>query len=312
MKLAKLAKLCNLVIAGDKKKKIRSLAYASEARAEDMAVVFSARELEDTKASVVLAEPVMCCDTDKTLVYSDYGGIFTAVSEIIHVFIQAGYYKDYRSMPHYISRENGVLIGRHVKIGNHSEIYPGVTIGDDVYIGEYCCIEPNVFIGSGTYIGHNCIIHSGARIGVSSFLHYDEKGKTGCFSGIGLTILGNGVQVGSNTVIQRGTLSDTIIEDGVLIGNLVVVGHDVKIGRDSQISCQTGLAGRSMIGSHVNLMGQSGVSENVRVEDFSIILGKSAATRHVARGQIISGRHGRENEEELRIQAFLRRKYRRK
>ena len=235
----------------------------------------------------------------------------TATAKIIKIFTQAGYYKNYQRKPVYIEKEKGVFIGKHVKIEKYTDIYPNVTIGDDVYIGKNCCIEPNVFIGSGTYIGNNCIIHSGARIGASSFLHYDENGQAKCFLGAGITILGNDVQVGHNTIIQRGTISDTVIEDRVLIGNLVVIGHDVKIGNDSHISCQAGLAGRSIVGAHVKIMGQAGIAEKVQIEDYAKILAKSSVTKKVYKGKTISGAYGREHKKEMKLQASLRKHYRR-
>lgn len=310
MKLQELAELCQLTVAGSSNQEVYSITYADEALKNDIAVAFSIRELKNTQAKVVLTEPVIC-DTDKTLVYCNYGSIFATVVKIVQIFTQQGYYKDYQHIPAYTKKGPGIYIGKHVKIGKHSDIYPNVTIGDNVYIGKNCHIEPGVYIGSGTYIGDDCIIHSGAQIGASSFLHYDEAGEAQCFLGTGITILGNGVQVGYNTVIQRGTISDTIIENRVLVGNLVVVGHDVKIGHDSHIVCQSGLAGRSVIGSHVKIMGQSGIGEGIKVEDFANVLAKTLATKNVHKGKTISGTYGREHKEDLKIRALLRKRYRR-
>lgn len=310
MKLKKLAELCRLTVAGSGDQEVYSITYADEALENDIAVAFSIRELKNTQAKIVLTEPVIC-DTDKTLVYCNYGSIFAAVAKIVQIFTQLGYYKEYQHMPAYTEKSPGFYIGKHVKIGKHSAIYPNVTIGDDVHIGKNCRIEAGVYIGSGTYIGNDCIIHSGARIGASSFLHYDEDGRAQCFLGAGITILGNSVQIGYNTIIQRGTISDTVIEDRVLVGNLVVVGHDVKIGHDSHIVCQAGLAGRSVIGSHVRIMGQSGIAEGIEVEDFANVLAKTIATKNVHKGKTISGAYGREHKEELKIQALLRKRYRR-
>lgn len=310
MKLKELAELCQLTIVGNMEQEVCSIAYADEATKNDMGVAFSSHDVRQTQASVVLTEPIIC-DTNKTLVYCNYGGILTAVEKIVQIFIKLGYCKDYHRMPIYQDKGQGILVGTHIEIGKDSNIYPHVTIGDDVHIGKHCHIEPDVFIGSGTYIGNGCIIHSGARIGTSSFLHYDEKSRAKCFLGIGITILGDDVQVGCNTIIQRGTLSDTIIEDRVLIGNLVVIGHDVKIGNDSHISCQAGLAGRAVIGSHVKIMGQAGIAEKINVEDYASILAKSSATKIVLKGKVISGLYGREHKEEMKIQALLRKRYRR-
>ena len=198
------------------------------------------------------------------------------------------------------------MCGSNVKIGEGTIIEPFVTIGDDVEIGENCLIESNVSIESGSVIGNNCVIHSGARIGAKSFLHYDENGEAKCFFGIGRTILNDGVQVGYNSIIQRGTLSETIIGERTLIGNLIVIAHDVKIGSDSHIVCQSGIAGRAKIGSHVRILAQSGVIDNVEIDDFATLMSKSVATKNIQRGKIISGMYGKEHKEELKTQALLR------
>ena len=141
---------------------------------------------------------------------------------------------------------------------------------------------------------------------MKSFLHYDD-GKAKSFFGIGRTILNDGVQVGYNSIVQRGTLSDTVIGERTLIGNLVVIAHDVKIGSDSRIVCQSGIAGGAKIGSHVKILAQSGVVDNVEISDFATLMSKSVATKNVQRGKIISGMYGREHKDELKIQALLRR-----
>lgn len=310
MKLKKLADSCHLTIVGDKERIVDSITYADEARENDIAVAFSVRDIECTKANIVLTEPIVC-DTDKTLIYCAYGEIIAAVANIVQLFIKIGYYKDYQYMPQYTKKKNSFFVGKHVKIGKHSKIYPNVTIGDDVYIGKNCRIEAGVFIGNGTYIGNNCIIHAGACVGASSFWHYDAEGIAQCFLGTGITILGNEVQVGYNTIIQRGTISDTVIEDRVLIGDLVIIGHDVKIGNNSHIVSQAGLAGRALIGSHVKIMGQAAVAEGIKVGDYSSILAKSVATKSIRRGKKISGDYGREHKVELKVQALLRKHYRR-
>ena len=310
MKLRELASVCRLTIVGNSEAEVYSIAYADEATKKDISVAFSVSELKKTQANIVLTEPIVY-ETDKTLVYCNYGDIFSTIAAIVRVFTQIGYYKDYQYMPKYTKQSQDVFIGKNVEIGEDSYIYPNVTIGDDVHIGKNCCVESGVFISNGTYIGDNCIIRSGARIGISSFLHYDKDGKACCFPGVGITILGNDVQIGSNTIIQRGSISDTVVEDRVLIGNLVVIGHDVKIGHDSHISCQAGLAGRSRIGSHVKIMGQAGIAEGIEIADYSNVLGNSMATKNVHKGKVISGAYGRDHREELKIQALLRKYYRR-
>ena len=297
MKLSYLAENFNLSIVGDKNFEIKNICYADEADENDLAVAFSDKDILTTKAKVVLTEPRIIF-VDKIFVYCIYNGIISALAEVANFFVSEGLRKNYNLSPNFEEK--------NFEVGLNTIIEPFVTIGDDVKIGDNCLIESNVFIGNGTVIGDNCVIHSGARIGASSFLHYDDDGKAKCFFGIGQAILKSGVQVGYNSIIQRGTLSDTVIGERTLIGNLVVIAHDVKIGSDSHIVCQSGIASRAKIGSHVKILAQSGVVDNVEIADYATLLSKSVATKNIQRGKIISGLYGREHKDELKTQALLR------
>lgn len=304
--VGEVADSCGLSIVGNKSIGVASLAYAKEATSSDIAVAFSEKDISITKAKVVLTEPCISI-TDKTLIYCIYGSILPTLKKIAIFFKEKRCLPDYHVPPVYTQNEHGVYVGRNLQIGVDNYIAPMVTIGDDVKIGSNCYIEPNVFIGSGTEIGDHCIIHSGACIGADSFLHYEEQGEAKSFRGIGRVIIKDGVQVGYNSVIQRGTISDTILNNRVLIGNLVIVAHDVHIGRDSRIVCQSGIAGSAELGSHVKLLGQSGVVNDVNMGDYSTLLAKSVATKNVDCGKTISGIYGREHKEELKLQARCRR-----
>lgn len=295
MKLSYLAENLGFSIAGDKNFEINNIAYADEAAENDLAVAFSDKDILTTKAKVVLTEPRITF-SDKIFLYCIYGGIISALSEAANFFVDTGIRKNYNLTPQFEQRSNGVMCGNNFEIGEHTIIEPFVTIGDDVKIGNNCLIESNVSIGSGTVIEKNCIIHSGARIGA----------KTKCFFGIGQAILKDGVQIGYNSIIQRGTLSNTVIGERTLIGNLVVIAHDVKIGSDSHIVCQSGIASNAKIGSHVKILAQSGVIDNVKIDDFATLMSKSVATKNIKRGKVISGLYGKEHQEELRTQALLR------
>lgn len=304
MKLFSLAENFNFSIVGDKNFEIKNIAYADEADENDLAVTFSDKDISLTKAKVILTEPRINF-SDKIFVYCAYGEIISALAKIADFFVESGLRKNFNLPPKY-EQKNNFMCGKNFKVGANTIIEPFVTIGDDVEIGENCLIESNVFIGSGTVIKNNCVIHSGARIGAKSFLHYDEDGRAKCFFGIGRAILNDGVQVGYNSIVQRGTLSDTIIGERTLIGNLVVIAHDVKIGSDSHIVCQSGIASRAKIGSHVKILAQSGVVDNVEISDFAMLMSKSVATKNIQRGKIISGLYGREHKSELKTQALLR------
>ena len=303
--VSEIAQKCDLTVVGDESTEVASLAYAKEASLDDMAVIFHEKDIIMTEAKVVLTEPCICM-TDKTILYCIYGDLLPALGRVADYLIEIGCLPNYKSPLSYHPKDNGVLVGNNVLIGQETYIAPFTTIGNNVKIGSYCRIEPNVFIGSGTEIGDECVIHSGARIGADSFLHYEENGNAKCFSGIGRTILKNGVEIGYNAVIQRGTLSNTVLNDRVLIGNLVVVAHDVQIGSDSRIVCQSGIAGGAELGTHVKVLGQSGVIDGIFMGDYSTLLAKSGATKNIGCGEVVSGHYGRNHKDELRIQAMIR------
>lgn len=305
MKLQLIADMCDLSIAGNGNIEITSIAYANDAQKNDIAVAFSMKDIENTKAMAVLSEPCVCF-SEKTMIYCIYGKILSVLTRVAELFVREGIFIDYNKVPEYEEKQNGIMFGNNVQVGKKTIIGPFVTIGDNVIIGKNCIIEPNVFIGSGTQIGDYCVIHSGARIGAASFLHYEEGGKVKCFWGVGRTVLESAVQIGYNAVVQRGTLSDTVIGKRTLIGNLVVIAHDVRIKKDSRIVCQVGIAGGASIGEHVKILGQSGVANNVHVGNYATVLAKSVATKNVEDGEKISGVYGREHKAEMKAQALLR------
>ncbi len=303
--IGQIAERCGLTAAGDRAFEVTSLAYAKNAAETDLAVAFTAHQAENTKAAAVLTEPRLCL-AGKNMLYCSYGEIWAALARVAGLFVQLGYFPDYTVPIAYKIQPGNYFAGTNVQIGSGTHIDPCVTIGDNVSIGRNCRIEPQVFIGSGTVIGDGCVIHSGARIGAGSFLNYEEDGKARCFKGVGRAILKDGAEIGCNAVIQRGTLTDTVIGERVHIGDLTVIAHDVLVGQDSRIVCQSGIAGWAQLGSHVKVMGQSCVRDGVCIEDFATLLGKSAATKNVKRGTIVLGNYGRERRQELKIQALLR------
>ncbi|WP_051652310.1 DapH/DapD/GlmU-related protein [Mitsuokella jalaludinii] len=302
LNIKNLADCANLTLSNESDWEISGLRYAADADLHDIALAKNVTEIKNTRARVVLTEPIVL-NTDKILLYCGYGERYPAMEKVAAIL----YSKENEQLD--INAKDGYYIASDAIIGANSHISPFVTIGSGVTIGENTLIEPNVTIGNGSSIGDNCVIHSGARIGADSFLHYLYKGKPRCFHGVGHTVIGKNVSIGYNSVVQRGTLADTVIGDDVLIGNLTVIAHDVRIGGGSRVVCQSGLAGGATLGKNVLILAQSGVVDYVVVGDNSMVMAKSVATKDVPPRKKISGTHGREHRQELKFQARLRQKY---
>jgi len=305
MKLGDIADLTGFSLYGDGSIEINAVRYAHEASDGELAVALSRRDIDNTGACSVLTEHCLIF-TDKTLLMC-YCDIYSAAVKIALILTENGLLADYSLPTNYRLCEGSYFIGSNVSTGDGTYIAPMAFIGDNVSIGAGCYIGENVRIGSGTVIGDNTRISYGSNIGADCSFTYRDEDRMMNFCGSGIARIGNGVYIGSNTVIQRGTFSDTVIGDGCMIADMVNIGHDVKIGRGCRIVSQSGIAGNAVLEDNVQLLGQSAVCGFVKVGRGAVIKGKSAAVHNVPAGKSVFGIYGRDAAEEIRTDAKIRR-----
>ncbi len=160
------------------------------------------------------------------------------------------------------------VIEKEVSLGKNSVVYPQAFIGHGTKIGEGVIIYPGVRIYPNTVIGDRCIIHANAVIGCDGFGYKpDGEGRYSKIIHVGVVILEEDVEIGANTVIDRGTIAVTRISRGTKIDNLVQVAHNVTIGEDSVIAAQAGIAGSSTIGKQARIGGQVGIAGHLHLAD---------------------------------------------
>lgn len=182
-----------------------------------------------------------------------------------------------------------VVIGNNSKIGDNCQIFSGAVIGDNVNIGNNVTLYPNVTIYDKVTIGNDCVLHSNCSIGSDGFGNaQDDKRHYHRIPQIGGVIIGNQVEIGSNTTIDCGTFTPTIIEDGVRIDNLVQIAHNVVIGAHTGIASQVGIAGNSKIGKHCMLAGNSGVADHVEICDYTVIGASSNVSKNITKPGLYS------------------------
>ncbi|MBY0281956.1 MAG: UDP-3-O-(3-hydroxymyristoyl)glucosamine N-acyltransferase [Alphaproteobacteria bacterium] len=192
------------------------------------------------------------------------------------------------------------------KIGKNCTIHPYAIIEENVSIGDDSVIGSHTVIKSGSVLGAKCVIEShvvithaligdevyikpGARIGQPGFgFHMDSLGHFN-IPQLGRVIIGNDVQIGSNTTIDRGSLTDTKIGNGARIDNLVQIAHNVEIGDNSVLVAQVGIAGSTKLGRFVIVAGQVGISGHLTVGDGVKIAAQSGIMRNVDKGETIAG-----------------------
>lgn len=200
------------------------------------------------------------------------------------------------------------VIGPEAEIGAGTVLGPQVQIGRGARIGASGLVHAGVRIGAGVKIGARFVAQPGAVVGADGFSFVTPEqsgvesaraslGETGTEAGqswarihsLGSVSIGDDVELGANSCIDRGTVRDTVIGDGCKFDNLVQIGHNVVIGRDCLICAQVGVAGSSRIGNNVVLGGQSGVSDNLVVGDRAILGGASVVLSNVPAGRVMLG-----------------------
>jgi UDP-3-O-[3-hydroxymyristoyl] glucosamine N-acyltransferase len=159
------------------------------------------------------------------------------------------------------------VVSRGAKIAAFVDIGAGCYVGAGVSIGPYTRLHANVTVYAESRIGARCIVHSGAVIGADGFGLAREEGKWSKIPQIGGVAIGDDVEIGANTTIDRGALDDTIIEDGVKLDNQIQIAHNVQIGAHTAIAGCVGIAGSARIGSNCTIGGGSAIVGHIKIAD---------------------------------------------
>ncbi len=186
-----------------------------------------------------------------------------------------------------IKSGNNVLLGKNVKIGKNCSIGHNTIIERKVSIGDNCKIGNNVLLKN-CLIGSNTNILDGAIIGKKGFGFFPGD-KNIRYPHIGSVLIGDNVEIGCNNTIDRGSLSNTVIEDGTFLDNQVHIGHNVKIGKNCIITGQVGFAGSSSIGNNVMIGGQAGISGHLKIGDNVQIGGGSGVIKDIPSNSKVMG-----------------------
>lgn len=181
-----------------------------------------------------------------------------------------------------------VYIGKNVTIGDNVIIDSNSYIGDNVTIGNSCIIKSLCNISFAT-IGNNCFVNTGVKIGQDGFGYVHNKGINHKILQLGIVKIGNFVDIGANSCVDRGAIGDTIINDQVKLDNLVQIAHNVEIGMGTVIAGCSAVAGSSKIGRFVQIGGHVAISGHLTVGDGAKIAGKSGVIKDVTSMQAVAG-----------------------
>ncbi|MBB1247610.1 UDP-3-O-(3-hydroxymyristoyl)glucosamine N-acyltransferase [Rhizobium sp. G21] len=187
-----------------------------------------------------------------------------------------------------VTVEPMAVVGAGAHIGSGTRIGAGAVVGPEVKIGRDCTIASGATVLC-AYLGNRVIIHNGARIGQDGFGYAPGPAGMIKIAQIGRVIIQDDVEIGANTCIDRGAMDDTVIGEGSKIDNLVMIGHNVRIGRHVAIVSQVGIAGSARIGDGVQIGGQTGVNGHIEIGAGAKIAAMSGVAADVPPGQIYGG-----------------------
>jgi len=174
-----------------------------------------------------------------------------------------------------------VFIGAGARIGARCRIGAGCHLGEQVVLGEDCLLHAGVTIYHDCVLGRRVIVHAGAVIGADGFGFAPEAGRWLKIPQLGRVVIGDDVEIGANTTIDRGALDDTVIEEGVKLDNLIQIAHNVRIGAHTVMAACVGVAGSTRIGRHCMIGGAAGIIGHLTIADNVTISVGSFVTKSI-------------------------------
>ena len=287
-------------VVGNPETKISNVATLISAKEGSLAFYSNSlykKELKKTKASVVVLRPsdVDLCPVDSLLCEEPY----LIYTKIVALLYPLPFYDG--KISESASIKKGANVAKSAYIGEFTSIGKDVTIGENVFIGPGCIIEGNVNIAvnsriianvtivNSVDIGERVIIHPGVVIGADGFGNVETENGWLKIHQVGGVKIGNDVEIGSNTTIDRGSLGDTLIHNGARLDNLIQIGHNVSIGEHTAIAASAAIAGSSKIGKRCMIAGQVGIVGHVNICNDVRINGAAVITKDIKKPGVYSG-----------------------
>ncbi len=200
-----------------------------------------------------------------------------------------------------------VYVAKGVTIAEGVTLFPGVHVGSGCTIGEGCSLYPNVTLYDNVCLGVRVVLHSGTVIGSDGFGYVFDGGEQIKILQTGTVVIGDDVEIGANSCVDRATFGGTVLDRGVKLDNHVHIGHNCKIGENTVVVAQVGISGSVEIGRNCVFAGHSGVADHVKIGDEVMVMMKSAVSKDVSSQSTVSGQPAMDHRKSMKIQALVRR-----
>jgi UDP-3-O-[3-hydroxymyristoyl] glucosamine N-acyltransferase len=272
------------------------------------------KQLADTKASAVILPPQAADDTSlPRIVHPNSYAYYARVVALLNPVPQrpAGIHPSavvHSTVPASVSVGETAVVGENVVLGENVTLYPGVVVGDGVCIGADSVLYPNVVVYPDCVIGARAVLQAGAVIGSDGFGFAKEGDRWLKIPQIGRVVIGDDVEIGANTSIDRGALDDTVIGNGVKLDNQIQIAHNCRIGENAAMAGCVGIAGSTTIGARCTVGGAGMIIGHLELADDVHVSAGTMVTKNLTRpGQYTSIYPLEAHEDWLRNAAQLKR-----
>jgi len=318
MTAAEIARFLGGTLVGDGEIVITGLSGIEQAGPSDLSFVANARYvrfLDATRAGVILVLPGMRAESRTCIEVADPYLDFLRMIELFRPrvpWLEKGIHSTAviaadATLAADVTVGAFSYVGPRCVIGTGTRIYPHVVVGADVIIGEQCEIHSHVSLREGVKLGNRVVIQDGAIIGGDGF------GFVPCETGYrkipqqGIVVIGDDVEIGANTTVDRATLGETVVGTGTKLDNLIQIAHNAQVGSHTVIAALSGISGSSRVGDRCRIGGQVGIVGHLRIGDGVEIGAQSGVAGDVADGDVVSGSPARPHGLWKRIEASLTR-----
>ena len=292
------------VLHGDGAVPVERLAPLDTAGPNDLSFVSHARyaaQIQSTRAAALIVAPALvaqaqargaCIETPDPYLY------FARLTQWWRARLDDGVPSGVHPLA---SVDPSAHLGEHVSIGPFAVVEADAVVGEGARIAAHAVVErgaqvgagsrlgPRVVLGAGCRVGQRCIVHAGVVIGADGFGFAPHEGGWVKIEQLGAVRIGDDVEIGANTCIDRGALDDTVIEDGVKLDNLIQIGHNVRVGRHTAMAGCVGVAGSATIGAHCTIGGGAVVLGHLTLGDHVHISAASVVMRSIQQPGQYSG-----------------------
>ncbi len=311
-----LARLLGVTLEGDPQVRITGIATVRDAQPGDVVLAEGKKYLGQA-----LESEAACVIVSSALPVQVSGKVFLRTDDPAGAFIRAlELWKRQESVPalgiapgavveHGAEIGEGVAIGPGCfvasgsRIGANTILYANVYVDRDVTIGAGSKLYPGVVVYAACNIGERFVAHANAVIGADGFGYRCTDLVQQKFPHVGTVVIGNDVEIGAGSTVDRAKTGATVIGDGTKVDNLVQIAHNVKIGRNCVIAAMAGIAGSTEIGDNVTLAAQAGIKDHALIGSGSVIAAKSGVIGDLPAGSFVSGYPAREHASQMRIEA---------